>query len=89
MRTIILDRNLAKPCQAEDVPAYGNKCLPGCLTSGCLGLSWWDSGNESSCQCRRCSFDPLSWEDLTCHQATKPVHLNYQARALERGSRNY
>ena len=22
------------------------------------GLSWWLSGKESSCQCRRCGFDP-------------------------------
>ena len=23
-----------------------------------LGASWWLSGKESSCQCRRCGFDP-------------------------------
>ena len=24
------------------------------------GLSWWQSGRESTCQCRRQSFDPWS-----------------------------
>ena len=24
----------------------------------CMGLSWWLSGQESTCQCRRCRFDP-------------------------------
>ena len=23
-----------------------------------MGLSWWFSGKESACQCRRCQFDP-------------------------------
>ena len=23
-----------------------------------FGLSWWLSGKESACQCRRCEFDP-------------------------------
>ena len=27
------------------------------------GLLRWLSGKESPCQCRRCWFNPLSWED--------------------------
>ena len=26
-------------------------------------LSWWLSGKESTCQCRRCRFHPLGLED--------------------------
>ena len=29
----------------------------------CTGLPRWHSGKESSCQCRRCRFDPWVWED--------------------------
>ena len=28
-----------------------------------LGLPWWLSGKESTCQCRRCRFRSLGWED--------------------------
>ena len=31
----------------------------------------------------------LVWEDPTCHGATKPVHHNYEASALEPVSHNY
>ena len=31
-----------------------------------IGLSWWLSGNESACQCRRCEFNP--WVDLASKQ---------------------
>ena len=31
----------------------------------------------------------LVWEDPTCHGATKPVHHNYWACALEPASHNY
>ena len=24
----------------------------------CIWLPWWFSGKESTCQCRRCGFDP-------------------------------
>ena len=27
-----------------------------------LGLPWWLSGKESTCQCRRCRFDPWVWK---------------------------
>ena len=52
------------------------------------GASWWLSGKESACQYRR-QFQPLILEDPTCHRATKPVHHNYWACALEPGSYNY
>ena len=31
----------------------------------------------------------LVWEDPTCHGATKPLHRNYRACALEPTSHNY
>ena len=31
----------------------------------------------------------LVWEDPTCHEATKPMHHNYWACALELMSHNY
>ena len=31
----------------------------------------------------------LVWEDPTCHRATKPMHHNYWAYALEPASHNY
>ena len=35
-------------------------CLAVIIRESCWleGLSWWLSDRESSCQCRRCSFDP-------------------------------
>ena len=32
-----------------------------------IGLSWWLSGKQSTCQCRRCGFDPwvrIPWRDF-------------------------
>ena len=28
-----------------------------------FGLPWWLRGKESACQCRRCGFKFLGWED--------------------------
>ena len=53
-----------------------------------LGLPWWFSSKESTCQCRRHRFDPWSRGDPICCGATKPVH-KYWASALEPGSGNY
>ena len=41
-----------------------------------LGLPWWLSGKEFTCQCRRQGFDPWTVEDPTWHRATKPVYHN-------------
>jgi len=27
-----------------------------------LGLPWWYSGKEATCQCRKCKFDPWVWK---------------------------
>ena len=48
--------------------------------------SRWLSGKESTCQRRRHKFEPWSGEDPTCLRATKPVHRNYWACALESGN---
>ena len=32
------------------------------VNSVALGLPWWLSGKESTCQHRRCGFDPWSWK---------------------------
>ena len=47
-----------------------------------LGLSWWSSGEESACQRRRHEFDPWS-RKIPRHGATKSVHQNYGAHALQ------
>ena len=55
-----------------------------------VGLPWWHSGWESTCQCRGHRFDPcLVQEDPTCHGATKPVRHNCWACALEPTCHNY
>ena len=46
------------------------------------------SGKESTCPCRRHRFDPLIWEDPTCHGATKAhvpqlLSLCYRAQKLQ------
>ena len=53
------------------------------------GLLWWLSNKESSGQCRRHGFDPWSRKIPTCCGATKPMHHNYQACAIDPGSHNY
>ena len=41
-----------------------------------VGASWWLSGKESACQCRRREFDPLGREDpLEKQMAPTPVFL--------------
>ena len=32
------------------------------------------SAKDSSCQCKRCQFDPWSWEDPTYYGAAKSMH---------------
>ena len=60
------------------------------LKYGKKGLSWWLSGEEFACQCRKHAFDPWSlkipgsWWDLL-----DPMHHNYWACALEPRSLNY
>ena len=46
-----------------------------------MRASWWLSGKEPICQCRRHEFQFLIWEDPTCHKATKPMCRNYWACA--------
>ena len=53
------------------------------------GLSWWLSGKESACQCRRHGFDPWSRRIPHCSGAAEPVSHNYWACAPEPGSYNY
>ena len=57
-----------------------------------LRIPWWLSGKESACQCRQdqeTQVQSLIWKDLTCHEITKPMCLNYWAYALEPGSHSY
>ena len=53
------------------------------------GLPWWLSGKESTCQFRECGFEPWSRKIPHGRGATKPVHHNYRACALEPVSHNY
>ena len=55
-----------------------------------VGASWWLSGKESACQCRRPQFNPWSWkiphttEPLSLHAATiKPVLWSLEATTTE------
>ena len=48
-----------------------------------LGIPWWLSGKESTCQSRRHGFDPRVRRDPTCRKAAKPEHHNYWPCALE------
>ena len=52
------------------------------------GLSWWLSGKETTCQCRREESLPDPGRS-TCLRATKPMCHNYWACALEPRSCNY
>ena len=47
------------------------------------------SRKEPACQCRRCWFSPLVWEDPTCRAVIKLVSYNCQACALEPKKHNY
>ena len=53
------------------------------------GLLWWLSGKEYTCQRQEKWVLSLGWEDSTCLRATKPMHHNYWACALEPVSHNY
>ena len=52
------------------------------------GLSWWLSGKESACQCRRHGFNLWSGRIPTHCRALGPRHYNYWACTLEPGSRS-
>ena len=54
-----------------------------------LGLLWWLSGKESTCQYHWTWVGFLIKEDPTCYGATKPVDHNYWPCALEPGNHNY
>ena len=51
-----------------------------------IGLPVWLSGKESACQGKRPWIQSLIWEDPTCCGASKPMHHNCWACALEPGS---
>ena len=53
-----------------------------------IGLPWWLSHGESSCQCRRLRFNPWPRNIPTCHRATGPVHHDYWDCVLESRSHN-
>ena len=61
---------------------------PSQISVGWGGLPWWLNGKEATCQWRRHEFEPWSGEDPTCLRATKPIHRNYWACALESGNCN-
>ena len=45
-----------------------------------MGLFWWSSDKESTCQW----VPPLVWRDSTCHRATGPASHNYWGPCNER-----
>ena len=54
-----------------------------------VGLPWWLSGKEFTCQFRRHEFDPWSRKIPPCGGKTKPMCHNYRIHVLEPGSGNY
>ena len=54
-----------------------------------LGLPWWLSGKESTCQYQWHGLDPSSRKIPTCYGATKAVDHSYWACALEPRNHNY
>ena len=48
-----------------------------------LGLLWWLSGKEFTCQCRRHVFDPWSRKILHATEQLKPGSHNYWALTLQ------
>ena len=42
-----------------------------------IGPPWRFSGKESACHCRETQVAFLTWEDLICLGAPKPVHHDY------------
>ena len=52
-------------------------------------LPWWLSGKASAWQLKERQIQSLIQEDPTCHGATKPVHHNCLAQALEPRSQNH
>ena len=54
-----------------------------CVKNWYLGLPWWLSGKESTCQCRRHRFDPWSRKIPHSSEQLKPVHHSYWTREPE------
>ena len=48
-----------------------------------MGLLWWFSGKESSCQCRRCRFDPWSGKMPHTTEQLSPSATSTEAHARQ------
>ena len=69
-------------CGSLDPCHWHHGCLLFSSLSMALGLNWsgikgkelprWCSGKESTCQCRRCRFDPQVWK-ITWHRMWQPA----------------
>ena len=60
-----------------------------CLKKDSVGLPWWLSGKEPTCQCWGCGFNPRSRKIPHVSQTTKPVHHNSWDCSLEPTSHNH
>ena len=52
-----------------------------------MGLPWWLSCEESTCQCKRHRFDSLMQEDSTCCRATMSLCSRAQEPQLLKPTR--
>ena len=88
---------VANPARGTFTVSTGEIRLPFRLLGGCCGLScapcpfqflglpWWLSGKESTCQCRRCGFDP--WVRKIPLEEEMITHSSILAwKVLERGA---
>ena len=53
------------------------------LTYKNMGLPWWFSGKESSCQCSRCRLDPWSGKTPHATEQLSPWATSTEAGALQ------
>ena len=58
-----------------------------------MGLSWWFSGKESACQCRRCQFDPWvgvvragGWGRSPGKGNANPLQSSYLGNLMDKGA---
>ena len=49
------------------------------------GLPWWLSGKESTCQCRRCGFEPWAGK-LPWRRKGNPLQYSFPGNLMNRGA---
>ena len=53
---------------------------------GEVGFSWWLSGKEATCLCRRCGFLSLDWEDPPGEGNGNTLQYSFLGNPMNRGA---